>query len=80
MKAAKTYENNDQFLDMPLKHGPSLIDIVNHTGTLELGAITQENDQISRKRHVFGRASQPSIGSYRLYKSSRNPITVGNSS
>ena len=79
MKMAKNCEN-DQFLDMPLKHVSGLTGLVNRPGTPELWAIAHENSQKLRKRPVFGHPSQTCIGSYGPCKSPRNPKTVGNSS
>jgi hypothetical protein len=42
MKMALKHKN-DEFLVMPLKHVPSIIDLVNHCGTPKLWAIAHEN-------------------------------------
>ena len=44
MKMAKNYEN-DQFLDMPLKHISGLMGLENRPVTLKLWAIAHENGQ-----------------------------------
>ena len=44
MKMAKNYEN-DQFLDMPLKHVSGLTGLVNRPVTLKVWAIAPENCQ-----------------------------------
>ena len=79
MKTAKKRENN-QFLDMPLKHVSGLTGLVNHPGTPKLWAIAHENGKKLGKRQVFVHASQTCNGSYGPCKSPRNPKKVGNSS
>ena len=44
MKTAKNYEN-DQFLDIPLKHVSGVTGLVNRLITLKLWAIAHENCQ-----------------------------------
>jgi hypothetical protein len=71
---------NDEFLDMPLKHVLSVMDLVNHSGTPKLWAIAIENGSKMQKQRVFAHASQKCTEWHGRCKSPRNPKTVGNSS
>ena len=52
MKTSKNYEN-DQFLDMPLKHVSGLTGLVNRPVTLKLWAIAHENGQNDENDQFF---------------------------
>jgi hypothetical protein len=49
---------NDEFLVLPLKHVLSVMDLVNHSGTSKLWAISHENGPKMQKRRVFGHSSK----------------------
>jgi hypothetical protein len=48
----------DEFLVMPLKHVFSVMGLVNHPEIPKLWAIAHENDPKTKKRRVFGHATQ----------------------
>jgi hypothetical protein len=56
------------------------MDLVNHSGTLKLWAISHENGPKMEKRRVFGHASEKCAECHGPCKSPRNPKTVGNTS
>jgi hypothetical protein len=49
---------NDKFLVMPLKHVLSVMDLVNHSETPKLWAISHENGPNMQKQRVLGHASE----------------------
>jgi hypothetical protein len=63
---------------MPLKHVLSVMDLVNHSETLKLWAISHENGPKMQKRRVFSHASEKCAKYHGPCKSPRNPKTVGN--
>jgi hypothetical protein len=71
---------NDEFWVMPLKHVLSVMDLINHSGTPKLWAISHENGPKMQKRRVFGHASEKCTECHGPYKSPWNLKTVGNSS
>jgi hypothetical protein len=71
---------NDEFLVMPLKHVLSVMDLVNHSKTPKLWAISHENGPKMQKQRVFDHASKKCTECHGPCKSPRNPRTVGNSS
>jgi hypothetical protein len=56
----------------------SVMDLVNHSGTPKLWAISHENGPKTQKRWVFGHASQTCTECHGPCKSLRNPKTMGN--
>jgi hypothetical protein len=58
----------------------SVMDLVNHSGTLKLWAISNENGPKMQKCLVFGHASKKCAECHGPCKSPRNPKIVGNSS
>jgi hypothetical protein len=79
MKTALKYKN-DEFLVMPPKNVLSIMDLVNHSGTPKLWAISHENGPKMQKRQVFGHASEKCAECHGPCKSPRNSKTMGNSS
>ena len=68
------------FFVISLKHVSGLKVALNCPGTLKLWAITHENAQKTRKRHVSVHSSKTCNESYEPCKSSWNPKSVGNNS
>jgi formamidopyrimidine-DNA glycosylase len=68
---------NDEFLVMPLQHVLSVMDLVNHSGTPKLWAISHENGPKTQNRRVFGHASQTCTECHGPCKSLQKPKTVG---
>jgi hypothetical protein len=65
---------------MPLKHVLSVMDLVNHSRTPKLWAISHENGPKMQKRRVFGHASEKCAGCPGPCESPQNPKTMVNSS
>jgi hypothetical protein len=77
-----THENihkreNNEFLVIPLKNVRGLMELVNRPETSKLWAITHESDHKTRKRRVFGHASQKSTGSQKARNSPYMLKSVG---
>jgi hypothetical protein len=79
MKMALKYKN-DEFLVMPLKHVLSVTDLVNHSRTPKLWAISHENGPKMQKQRVFGHASEKCAKCHGPCKSPWKPKNMSNSS